>query len=439
MIFPKIESERNNIRSSSQSGDPSDSQGLKMLPVQEAAHRILDSVHVLDTETTSLVDGLGRVLATDVVATMDLPPFSHATVDGFAIHHENVKNASRREASRLRVIETISAGSLAKEAVKPGLAIRVMTGAPLPPGTDAVVKEEDTSAAGDETALIQVERSVVPLENVASAGENVSNGEVVLEKGATLRPGNMGILASLGIRQAVVFQQPQVALLSTGNELVGIEKSLGPGKIFASSFYVLLSKLRESGCSPLALGVVSDDPAGIEERIRSGVAADAIITIGGTRHGDSDWVRDVYRQMEIQTRVDGVAMSPGKSLIFGLLEGKPVFSLPGSPTACIVAFEELVRPALMKMKGKGEHQNVSSPTIKVNLEGTIRGKRGFRRYVLAKVVLQDGRLIAIPINRVHRGALMPIAQANGIVVLPEDSPEVRKGEEVNVRLFDLNL
>lgn len=410
-----------------------------MLTVEEAVHRIVECVKVMGTETVPLVDGLNRILAIDVFASMNLPLFNHTTVDGFAIHYQDVEQASREKGVLLQVVETISAGSLARKAVKPGLAIRVMTGAPLPPGADAVVREEDTSPAGNRTAFIQVEKPIVPMENVARSGEEVRKGEVVLEKGTTLRSGNIGILASLGLQQVVVFRQPEVALLSTGNELVSLGEGLGAGKIFASSFYFLLTKLREFGCIPLALGVVGDDRADIEKLIRSGLAADAIITIGGTRQGDSDWVRDVYRQMEILSKVDGVAMSPGGSFIFGLLKEKPVFSLPGSPTACMVTFEELVRPSLLKMRGKIGYQSLSRPTIKMSLEGRIRGKKGLRKYVLARVVLQDGRLMAIPINREHRGALTPIIQTNGIVVIPEDSPEIEVGEEVNVRLVDLNL
>jgi len=410
-----------------------------MLPVEKAVDCIVECVEVMDTENVPLVDGLNRILATDVIASMDLPLFSHSTVDGFAIRCGDVEQASREKGVLLKVVETISAGSLARETVQPGLAIRVMTGAPLPPGANAVVREEETTLGANRTPFIRVEKTVAPMENVAPLGEDVRRGEVVLKKGTTLRPGSIGILASLDLRQVVVFRQPEVALLSTGNELVGLGESLETGRIFASSFYTFLAKLRECGCTPLALGVVGDDAADIEKRIRSGLAADAIITIGGTRRGNSDWVRDVYRRMDIPAKVNGVAMTPGGSFIFGLLKGKPVFSLPGSPTASIVAFEELVRPALLKMRGKIEHQGLSRPTIKMSLDGRTRGKSGVRKYVLARVVLQDGRLTVIPIGRKHRGALTPMIQFNGIVVLPEGGSEVRGGEEVNVRLVDLDL
>jgi len=410
-----------------------------MLRVEEAVGRIIECLKVVGSESVPLGDGLNRILATDVIAPMDLPPFSHATVDGFAIHRDDAVQASREKTALLRVIETIPAGSMARRTIKPGLAIRVMTGAPLPLGAKAVVKEEDTSRVGNRNDFIRVEKPVALMENVASAAEDVRSGEVVLEKGTTLRPENIGILASLGFREVVVFQQPRVALLSTGSELVGLGKRLGAGKIFASSFHVLLAKLRESGCNPLALGIVRDDTKDIESRIRSALSADAIITVGGTRGGDSDWVRAVYGHMGIKSKVDGVAMSPGRSFIFGLLKGKPVFSLPGSPTACIVAFEELVRPALLKIKGKIGYNSLLRPTLKMSLEGRIQGKRGLRKYVFARVVLRDGRLTAIPITRGHRGAVAPMIQANGIVVLPEDSPEVDVGEEVVVRLFGLHL
>ncbi|NIO03315.1 MAG: hypothetical protein GTN74_01515 [Proteobacteria bacterium] len=406
-----------------------------MLPVEEAVHRIIQSVKTKGTENVALVDGLNRILADDVVAPMDLPRFTHATVDGFAIGRQGAKGASIPKGSRFRVIENVRAGSVARSLVKPGLAIRVMTGAPLPPGADAVIKEEDTTLRGSRT-LIQIERSIAPYENLASAGESVHRGELILQRGTKLRPRNIGILASFGIHEVEVFQQPAVAVFSTGNELVGLEDRLESGKIFASSLYVLLAKLKASGCVPVSLGVIRDDAAHIRKQIRSGLVADAIITVGGTQRGDSDWVRDVFRQMKIHTKIDGVAMSPGKSFTFGLLEEKPIFSLPGSPTACIVVFEELVRPALMKMKGEIGYQNPAGSTIKMILDGKVRGKPKLRKYVLAMVVLRDGRLTAIPINRGHRGSLMPIAKANGAIILPEDSLEMRSGNEVNVRFFD---
>ncbi|NIQ40205.1 MAG: hypothetical protein GTN81_16715 [Proteobacteria bacterium] len=414
-------------------------QRKRSLSVEETVDRIIESVSATGTETLPLVQGLNRNLADDVLAPMDLPPFSYATVDGFAISCQNEGRVPIPKGSLFRVIETIPAGSVATQRVRPGMAIRVMTGAPIPPGTDAVVKEEDTSFPKTPTPQIEIKKPIIPMENVASTGEYVCRGDLVLKKGTTLSPRSIGMLASLGIREVEVFRQPAVAVLSTGSELLGLEEPLVPGKIFASSLYFLLAKLQESGCAPFSLGVVGDEAAYIRKQIRSGLAADAIITIGGTRHGDSDWVRQVYRQMRIQTRVDGVAMSPGKSFVFGLLKGKPVFSLPGSPTACIVAFEELVRPALLKMSGKGGRQDPSSPTMKMILEGTIRTKKGLRKFVLAKVVLRDGRLKAIPINRQHRGSLMPTVQANGVIVVPESSTAVGKGEEVNVRLIDLDL
>ncbi len=410
-----------------------------MLSVHEAIDCIADSVKAVGTEPIPLAAGLNRILASDVVASIDLPPFSHSIVDGFAIRHQDVEQRRGRKISKVRVIESISAGSMARETVKPGTAIRVMTGVPIPKGADAVVKQEDVYWAGHGAAFIQVEKPVALMENVASTGEDVRRGEIVLEKGTSLAPGEIGILASLGLQEVTVFREPNIALLSTGNELVGLGEPLGEGKIFASSFYVVLAKLRESGCTIHPLGVVGDSVAHIVKRIRDSLGADGIITTGGTQRGDSDWVKDVYRQMGIHMKIDGVAMSPGKSFVFGVFRGKPIFNLPGSPTACLIAFEELVRPALMRMGGKRGYQNLSRPTIKMRLGQNIRGKRGLRKYVLSRIVLRDGRLMAIPISRKHRGTITPMVQANGIIILPEDGSDGRRGEEVDVRLLNMNL
>jgi molybdopterin molybdotransferase len=409
-----------------------------MLSVEEAFRRILDCVNEVGTEGIALADGLNRILGCDVVAPIDLPPFSHATVDGFAVRSSDIEKRSGGKAVALRVVEEIMAGSVPTEAIKPGMAIRIMTGARLPEGADAVVKLEDTSPPRQGVTSVQVEKSVTPLENVASAGEEVKRGEVVLKKGEVLRPESIGGLVSLGLRKVIVFRQPEIALLSTGNELIRLDEERGAGKIFANSFYLLLAKIREAGCIPLPLGVARDDPADIKSRIRSALGADAIITTGGTRQGDADWVKDVYDQMGILSQVQGVAMSPGRSFIFGLLEGRPIFSLPGSPTASLVAFEELVRPSILKMRGTRTDRGLTRPTLKMGLEGRVRGKRGLKKYVLARVVLKDGKLVAIPIERKHRGALTSVIQANGFVMVPEGTPLLDAGQEVNVRLFDLN-
>jgi len=410
-----------------------------MFSVEEATRRILGSVREVDIEHIDLVDGLNRTLAEAVVASTELPPFSRATVDGFAIQSGDAKHASQEEGALLRVIETVQAGSVPTQTVEPGTAIRIMTGAPLPHGADTVAKKEETVSAANKTDSIQVRKPLAPMENVASAGEEVRTGDVVLQKRTILRPEAMGVLASLGLRQIAVFRRPVIALLSTGSELVDLGDNTEAGKIFASSFYVLLAKIREAGCTPLSLGVVRDERADIQERIRSGKAADGIITVGGTRHGDSDWVRDVYQQMDIDLRVDGVAMSPGGSFVFGLLDGKPVFSLPGSPTASIVAFEELVRPSLLKMRGSNTERSLTRPTVHISLGETIRGKEGRGRFVLARVILKDGRLTALPVKKERRGALTPLTRANGIVVLPEGTSEVHEGQRVAVRLLDLDL
>jgi molybdopterin molybdotransferase len=410
-----------------------------MVSVGEAVDRILESVKAVDTESVDLVSGLSRILATDVSASMDLPPFSHTTVDGYAVHSQDAQQASKGKEIILRVVETIHAGSTAKRRIEPGLSIRVMTGAPLPTETHAVVKDEDTSPARGEGGLIRIDRPISPMENMAPAGGDVRRGEAVLGKGTTLRPEGIGVLASLGFQRVVVFKQPRVALLSTGSELVDLGQSLGAGNIFASSYYLLLAKLRDSGCTNLTLGIVPDDKKIIENRLETALDADATITVGGTGEGDSDWVRDIYRRMQIRPKVDRVAMSPGRSFVFGLLREKPVFSLPGSPTACLVAFEELIRPGLLKMRGITGYNNLVRPTLKMSLGERIRGKSGLRKYVLCRVAVRRGIPLVMPIGKKHGGALSPLAHANGLMVLPENASEMLVGEEVVVRLLDTNL
>jgi molybdopterin molybdotransferase len=296
--------------------------------------------------------------------------------------------------------------------------------------------EEASPGKDRESDFVLIGKTVPPMENVAPSGGEVKEGEVVLKAGMVLRPGDIGLLASLGFDSTVVFRYPSVALLSTGSELVDLGRRLERGKIFASSPYLIAAQLKECGCVPLVRGVMRDDRRLIEGELRASLDADAIITTGGTLQGDSDWVRDAYARMKVDIRVEGVAMVPGRSFVFGLLSGKALFSLPGSPTACLVSFEELVRPALLKMMGR---QNVTRPAITMSLMGKIRAKQGMRRYVGARVIVEDGELKAIPVEKGSRGTIRPLAQVNGLIVLPGDGREREAGEKVSVRLLGMEM
>ena len=409
-----------------------------MLSVEEALDCIVGSVHGVETEPVPLTEALNRVLAEDVAAPQDVPRFSYATMDGFAIHRHDITQPPMKHRVSLEVIETVPAGAPVTRTVQPGTSIRVMTGAPLPPGTDAVVRAEDVSPIEGNTGFIVINRAVKPMENVAPAGETVKRGELVVKTGTILRPERIGALASLGFQRVEVFRRPCIGLLGTGRELAVLEEGLTPGKIYASSYYLLTAKLEEQGCVPMGLGITGDDSEDIQNRIRSGLAGDAVITTGGTGQGMTDWVTGLFRDMGIGRGFDGVAMSPGRSSRFGLLQGKPVFSLPGSPTACLVAFEELVMPAVLRLKGVGEREDAVGPLLRMRLAGRLSGKRGVRRYVPARIVLRGGRLEAVPLAKAHRGSFMPVMQTHGLIVIPENSGEISPGEDVHVRLTGVN-
>jgi len=402
--------------------------------VEEALDCIVQCVHTVEAEPVPLTEALNRVLAEDVLAPHDLPRFSYATVDGFAIHRHDTAHPPTKRRVVLEVIETVSAGSPATRTVQPGTSTRVMTGALLPPGTDAVVKREDVSPMEGKTGFVVVHKMAKPMENMARAGETLKRGELVLKTGTILRPERIGVLASLGFRRVDVFRRPHIGLLGTGDEIVALEENLEPGKIYASSYYLLMAKLQERGCTPMRLGITGDDREDIRNRIRSGLAGDAMITTGGTGKGVTDWVMDIYRTMDIHPGFDGVAMSPGRSSRFGVLQGKPLLSLPGSPTACLVAFEVLVMPAILRLAGVAQGENLVRPLLKMNLAGRLSGKHGTRRYVPAMIVLRGGQLEAVPLAKAHRGSLMPAMEAQGLIVIPENTDTLVPGENVDVRL-----
>ena len=284
-----------------------------MVSVEEALGCIAQCVHRVGAEPVPLTEALNRVLAEDVAASQDVPRFSYATVDGFAIHRHDTSQSPTKKRGTLEVIETVSAGSPVTRTVEPGTSIHVMTGALLPPGADAVVKTEDVSPVEGKTGFIVVQKTATPMENVARAGETLKRGELVLKAGTILRPERIGVLASLGLRRVDVFRRPHIGLLGTGNEIVALEENLDPGKIYASSYYLLMAKLQERGCTPMRLGITGDDREDIQNRIRSGLAGDAMITTGGTGEGVTDWVMDIYRTMDVHPGFDGVAMSPCNS------------------------------------------------------------------------------------------------------------------------------
>lgn len=398
--------------------------------VDEARDIILGAVSPLGTEQVPLPEALGRVLAETVSAPWDVPPLDNSAMDGYAVRAADVAGAAPGRPARLAVLEEVPAGRLPVHRVREGTASRIMTGAALPEGADAVVRVEDTESSGAE---VRVLAAAEPGLNVRRAGEDVTAGQKVIEAGTPLTPAAVGMLASLGRATIRVVQRPRVAILSTGDELVDVDGDRSGGRIIASNAYSLAAQVREAGALPVALPIAPDRPDVIEARFREAANADVVLSSGGVSVGAHDYIKEVLERLGSEMRFWRVAMKPGHPLVFGTLGGRPVFGLPGNPVSCMVSFEQFVRPALLKMMGR---RDLFRPVVRASLRETLRQKRGRRTFVRARVSRERDGLSVISTGSQSSGVLLSMLRANGLLIFPEDRAELAEGTQVDVQIID---
>ncbi len=401
-----------------------------MITVEEALDKILSHIQPLGFEKVSILESQGRIIAEDIYAPRDIPPLDNSGMDGYAVRHEDIQHASSSQPVRLEIIEDLPAGSVSKKTLEKGQAIRIMTGAPIPRGADAVVQVEDTTK---EDRFAQIFRSVPLGENIRRAGEDVGKGDRVISKGDLIRPAEVGMLASVGRSFVSVFQRPLVAILCTGEELVDVDGRLDEVKIVSSNSYTLTAQVKDSGAIPIQLGIARDRKEDIEEKLRQGMRADVLVSSAGISVGDYDLVKDVLKDLGMEMVFWKVAMKPGKPLAFGTIAGKPAFGLPGNPVSSMVSFEQFVRPSLLKMMG---HHQLFRPTIEAILKEDIQKEPGRRHYIRALVSFEKDRYFVTTTGAQGSGILRSMVRANGLVVIPENQEKVRAGEKVLVQLLD---
>ncbi len=396
----------------------------------EAVRRVRASTRVLGTEEVALRGALGRVLAEPLSVPHDVPPFECSMVDGFAVRSEDVAAAGEEAPVALRVAGAVPAGTVWGNPIEGGTCVRLFTGSALPPGADAVVMFEWTS--WDE-AHAYVERPAPPGANVRSRGADLREGETALEAGATLRPQELGMLASIGAVRVRVGRRPRVALLMTGDELLGPDEALRPGAIRSANQETLAAQATLAGADPIDLGIARDDPAELARAIERGRGADVIVTSGGVSVGDHDEVRAAFERAGVERVFWRVAMSPGKPVLFGTWNGALVFGLPGNPVSSMVAFECFVRPALRRMQGDREPERVHVPA---RLAAAMRGAGTRRHFARVNVERRGAELVAIEVEPKGSGNLRSMVRANGLAVVPEGTQTLRAGEIVDVLLLD---
>ena len=413
-----------------------------MLSVEDALERILSVFHVLEPEDKPLLEAMGQVLAEDVVSRFDIPPLDNSAMDGYAVKARDLKGASPESPVLLTVIGSVAAGHLPDRAVAGGTAIRIMTGAPLPEGADAVVPFEETDevarrASGAELSEIAVTTEVETGSDIRPAAQDVRRGELVLDRGALLRPAEIGVLASLGYQTVEVVRRPVVAILATGDELLEPGSRHDPGKIYDSNSYGVAAGVLRYGGIPKLLGIARDNLDSMNTKLREGLESDILITSAGVSKGDYDMVKDVLAK---HGKIDfwSVRMRPAKPLAFGVLhtpDGRrvPHLGLPGNPVSALVAFEQFGRPAIHKMMGKSLHEK---PTVTAVLEDPIINTDGRRVYARAVVTKVNGVYHARLTGHQGSNVLTSMARANGLAICPDDVPRKEAGETVDVQMID---
>ena len=395
-----------------------------MTTYEDARSIILANVAPLGPERVELLAALGRVLAEDVTAPWDLPSFDNSAMDGFA-----VRAVDCREGGSLRVTGETPAGATMASAVEPGCAVRIMTGAPVPPGCDAVVPVEETEARDDSILL---RRSVHPPQHIRFRGEDVRSGDTVITAGTVVYPPEISMLASFGKAIVPVYRRARVAVLSTGDELVELGERPADGEIINSNTLSLAAAVREAGAEPVLLGIARDNRESHREKMAEGLKADALVTSAGVSAGDRDLVRECLAEFGVRQMFWRVEVKPGGPLAFGMKEEKPVFSLPGNPVSTLVTFEEFVRPALLRMMG---HRRVIKPYVQATLRGEVRKKPGKVHFLRVRIEVENGVHWATSAGDQNTGILKTLLGANGIAVLPKEKTVIAAGEEVAVHLL----
>src|SRR5437867_2819648 len=400
----------------------------KLMSADDALARILAGVPALPAVEAPILDGVGLALAQDIVADRVVPPFRNSAMDGYAVRGDAVVSAP----VELRVVGDVAAGEFPDRAVGPGEAMRIMTGAPMPDGADTVVRVEDTDNASD---LVTITAATPKGISTRQAGEDLRQGETVLRKDTVLRAAEIGLLASVGRSHVQVKKRPRVAVFSTGDEIVDLDKALGRGQIRDSNRYTLASAIRAAGAEPWVRGIVRDSPDALRAAFREVVAADAIVTSGGVSVGDHDHLKPVLSELGT---IDfwAIAIRPGRPLAFGeLKDGErrvPIFGLPGNTVSALLTFEIFVRPALLRMQGR---EHVSRPRTTARLLEPIEKIPSLRFF--ARGIHDPGASTVRLTGPQGSGILRSMSLANCLIDLPVGRDRYEAGETVDVILTEL--
>jgi len=403
------------------------------LSAADAARKILDDVRRQPALRIPLDDALGSVLAEPMVSPIDIPAWTNSAMDGYAVRGQDVRGASETRPVRLRVIEHLPAGHFPTRAIGPGECARIFTGAPLPEGSDSVIRQEDTDGGADTVTIVR-DRDVGV--NLRRVGEDIRKGSTVLSDGIELGPAQLGVLASLAVAHPLVYRRPRVAILGSGDEIVDVdqpEEILSGRKIASSNTHTLVALVRQAGGEPINLGIAGDTPESLREHLARALDCDLLVTTAGISVGEHDYVRSVLEELGAELRFWKLRMRPGAPVGFGILSGMPWIGLPGNPVSTMVTFELFVRPAIRKMMGqtlpfrRTVPVSVAEPiTLKPKLQHFLRG-----------IVSQgkDGPEARLT-GPQGSGILTSMTLANALLVIPEGQLETPIGSMVGALILN---
>ena len=400
-----------------------------MISVHEAVEIVLRQVSPLSAEEVPLLKAAGRVLYEGVRAGRNVPPFANSAMDGYAVRWQDVAQASVASPVTLRVLEEVPAGHVARQAVREGSAIKVMTGAPIPRGTDTVVRVEYTESLRGQVRITRVDRAG---SHIREAGEDIREGQEILAKGKVLAPADIGLMASVGMSRVRVYRRPRVAVIATGDELIELGKPPRPGKIVNSNSYTLSAAIEEAGAIPVLMGIIRDKRKRLAAVIKKALRYDAVITSGGVSVGDYDLVKEALKDVGVEMQFWQVAQKPGHPMAFGRIGKCLVFGLPGNPVSSAISFLLYARPALLKMMG---HTRLFLPVIQATLEHEIKKSRGVKEFIRCRLRYEEGQGFASSSGAQGAGMLHSLSLAQGLIVAQEEETNLEKGKQFPVILL----
>ncbi len=403
---------------------------MTYVSVAEAQDCILAQVRRQPVEQVALHDSLHRVLASDVAANRNHPPYDVSAMDGFAVRADDIAIASPEAPITLDIVDDIRAGTMPQLRVIQGKAARIMTGAPVPAGADTVVRVEDTKTHGDQVLILLPPKQGA---NIRPLGEHLKRGAVTLTAGTEITPGVLAILAMLKQKQVPVFTRPSVAILSTGDELEGIDEPVDENKIPDANTHALYAQCKSLGITPTLLGIAHDNPIELRAKLAEGLQYDLLLASGGVSVGHHDFIRPMLDALGITMHFWRVAMRPGHPLAFGTAEtGTLVFGLPGNPVASMVCFEQFVTPACRAMMG---YPRLFRRTIQARLGHAMTDRAGRAHFVRVTLSQDAQGYEATSTGAQGSGILLSMAMADGLMLIPAESEGLQAGDTVTVQLL----